>query len=330
MTNHFRTGFIKKISKNYPNETGNYFLLFIEALIASGKSQNTVNAYYNDLKVFFDFCDLKHIPYSPVSLIRPININMYFTFLISARNNSTSSISRKKYVLRLFLDYLSEQGELEKNPIPKESVIKEKARNLYKLPVYLEIDEIKSINNTIFKMYDDEFIRYRNYFLFNIMISTGLRISEALKLDLSDLNYEGNGKLLRINGKGDKDRIIPIDIKQLNSGTQTNDFIQKYIDMREKSVIMETALFISKRGARLTPRYVQKELKLLTQNSDIKKNITPHKLRHTFATHLLKNGANIRHVQEILGHSSISTTQIYTHSNIEDLRKSLVQNILKY
>lgn len=330
MTNHFRTGFIKKISKNYPNETGNYFLLFIEALIASGKSQNTVNAYYNDLKVFFDFCDLKHIPYSPVSLIRPININMYFTFLISARNNSTSSISRKKYVLRLFLDYLSEQGELEKNPIPKESVIKEKARNLYKLPVYLEIDEIKSINNTIFKMYDDEFIRYRNYFLFNIMISTGLRISEALKLDLSDLNYEGNGKLLRINGKGDKDRIIPIDIKQLNSGTQTNDFIQKYIDMREKLVIMETALFISKRGARLTPRYVQKELKLLTQNSDIKKNITPHKLRHTFATHLLKNGANIRHVQEILGHSSISTTQIYTHSNIEDLRKSLVQNILKY
>lgn len=330
MTNVFRTSFINKISEKYPNETGTYFLLFIEALIASGKSQNTVYAYYNDLKVFFDFCDLRNISYSPVSLIKPININMYFTFLISARNNSTSSISRKKYVLRLFLDYLSEQGELEKNPIPKESVIKEKTRNLYKLPVYLEIDEIKSINNTIFKMYDDEFIKYRNYFLFNIMISTGLRISEALKLDLSDLNYEGNGKLLRITGKGDKDRIIPIDIKRLNSGTQTTDFIQKYIDIREKSVTMETALFISKRGARLTPRYVQKELKILTQNSEIKKNITPHKLRHTFATHLLKNGANIRHVQEILGHSSISTTQIYTHSNIEDLRKSLVQNILKY
>ncbi len=305
-------------------------MLFIEALIASGKSENTINAYYNDLKVFFDFCDLKHIVYYPVSLIKPISINMYFTFLISARNNSISSISRKKYVLRLFLDYLSEQGELEKNPIPKESVIKEKSRNIYKLPVYLEIDEIKTINNTILKMYDDEFIRYRNYFLFNIMISTGLRISEALKLDLSDLNYEGNGKVLKVTGKGNKDRLIPLDINQLNTNPETSIFIQKYIEIRKKIEINENALFISKRGSRLTPRYVQKELRILTEAGKIKKNVTPHKLRHTFATHLLKNGANIRYVQEILGHSSISTTQIYTHSNIEDLRKSLLQNILKY
>jgi tyrosine recombinase xerC len=256
---------------------------------------------------------------------------MYYSYLVSSRQNSTVSINRKKYVLKLFFDYLMEQKVIKESPIPSESVIKAKSKTTSKLPTYLEIDEIQKINESIRLLYQDEFILSRNFFIINLFLHTGLRISELVSLDVKDMEKTKKNEFLQIIGKGNKERVIPINISQLcEELSDHNSLIEKYLDYRKSIKCDDDALFVSKNGKRLTPRSIQMTLKKIISYSNIDKEITPHKLRHTFATHFLRNGANIRIVQEVLGHSSISTTQIYTHSNKEDIIDAMKKNNIKY
>lgn len=322
---------IEKLN-NYDTEDSMYFTLFLEALNIAGKSNNTINAYFRDLKVFFDFKNentlLKKIS---VKKLQTINITMYYSYLVSSRQNSTVSINRKKYVLKLFFDYLIEQKVIKESPIPSESVIKAKSKTASKLPTYLEIDEIQKINESIRLLYQDEFILSRNFFIINLFLHTGLRISELVSLDVKDMEKTKKNEFLQIIGKGNKERVIPINISQLcEELSDHNSLIEKYLDYRKSIKCDDDALFVSKNGKRLTPRSIQMTLKKIISYSNIDKEITPHKLRHTFATHFLRNGANIRIVQEVLGHSSISTTQIYTHSNKEDIIDAMKKNNIKY
>lgn len=322
---------IEKLN-NYDTEDSMYFTLFLEALNIAGKSNNTINAYFRDLKVFFDFKNentlLKKIS---VKKLQTINITMYYSYLVSSRQNSTVSINRKKYVLKLFFDYLMEQKVIKESPIPSESVIKAKSKTTSKLPTYLEIDEIQKINESIRLLYQDEFILSRNFFIINLFLHTGLRISELVSLDVKDMEKTKKNEFLQIIGKGNKERVIPINISQLCEELSDHDsLIEKYLDYRKSIKCDDDALFVSKNGKRLTPRSIQMTLKKIISYSNIDKEITPHKLRHTFATHFLRNGANIRIVQEVLGHSSISTTQIYTHSNKEDIIDAMKKNNIKY
>ena len=323
-----------KIESEIPKEYILYVIIFINALISSGKSNNTVSSYYLDLKTFFDYSINEKIYTSEISDIRPVHINSYYTYLVSVRDNNSMSIKRKKYVLKLFFDFLEEQGEINKNPLPKNNVIKTKTKIGYRSPIYLEVEEIKIINNTIINTYKDEFSKSRNFFIINLLLHTGLRINEALNLDLSDFNIDHNTKHLTIKGKGDKERYIPLELNSLLFENHelgiTQNYTEIYFSLRNKIKTSSKALFVSKRGNRLTCRYIQKFIKELSLVSNINKEITPHKLRHTFATHLLRNGTNIRIVQELLGHSSISTTQIYTHSNLEDLDRAIKNNTIKY
>ena len=322
---------IEKLN-NYDTEDSMYFTLFLEALNIAGKSNNTINAYFRDLKVFFDFKNentlLKKIS---VKKLQTINITMYYSYLVSSRQNSTVSINRKKYVLKLFFDYLMEQKVIKESPIPSESVIKAKSKTTSKLPTYLEIDEIQKIKESIRLLYQDEFILSRNFFIINLFLHTGLRISELVSLDVKDMEKTKKNEFLQIIGKGNKERVIPINISQLcEELSDHNSLIEKYLDYRKSIKCDDDALFVSKNGKRLTPRSIQMTLKKIISYSNIDKEITPHKLRHTFATHFLRNGANIRIVQEVLGHSSISTTQIYTHSNKEDIIDAMKKNNIKY
>ena len=322
---------IEKLN-NYDTEDSMYFTLFLEALNIAGKSNNTINAYFRDLKVFFDFKNentlLKKIS---VKKLQTINITMYYSYLVSSRQNSTVSINRKKYVLKLFFDYLMEQKVIKESPIPSESVIKAKSKTTSKLPTYLEIDEIQKINESVRLLYQDEFILSRNFFIINLFLHTGLRISELVSLDVKDMEKTKKNEFLQIIGKGNKERVIPINISQLcEELSDHNSLIEKYLDYRKSIKCDDDALFVSKNGKRLTPRSIQMTLKKIISYSNIDKEITPHKLRHTFATHFLRNGANIRIVQEVLGHSSISTTQIYTHSNKEDIIDAMKKNNIKY
>ncbi len=323
-----------KIDKEIQNFYKVYVKLFINALISAGKSNNTVTSYYLDLKIFFDYCNENNIILEEISDIRPIHINSYYIHLVSARGNNSISIKRKKYVMKLFFDFLEEQNEIKKNPIPKDSVIKTKIKNPYKTPVYLEAEEIRKINKVILGDNKNEFTKIRDLFIVNLLIHTGLRINEALNLDLSHFEQGINTKGLYVKGKGEKERYLPIELNstffEIDQDIFSYNFAEKYFMLRNAMKTSSSALFISKRGERLTSRYVQKFLRELRASANLNKDLTPHKLRHTFATHLLKNGTNIRLVQELLGHSSISTTQIYTHSNSKDLDDAIKKFTIKH
>ena len=334
MDKKFMTTINEKIEKEITKDNITYVSIFINALISAGKTNNTVISYFLDIKTFFDFCIVDKIYTKNICDIRPIHINSYYTHLVSVRDNNSMSIKRKKYVLKLFFDFLEEQGEITRNPLPKNNVIKTKTKIGYRAPVFLEVEEIKKINDAIKDTHKDKFTMLRNLFIINLLLHTGLRINEALNLDLSDFNSELNTLYLTVEGKGDKERYIPLELKShffeiYHNGTVIN-FIEMYFPLRKIIISSSDALFISKKGNRLTSRYVQKFLKDISTISNINKEITPYKLRHTFATHLLRNGTNIRVVQELLGHSSISSTQIYTHSNLEDLNKAIKNYTIKY
>ena len=323
---------IFKLDDSYSEDDFYYITSFLNALNTAGKSKNTIYSYFRDLKVFFDFKNnnelLKKIP---INNLKPININIYYSYLVSEKGNSTISINRKKYVLKLFFEYLIETEVLTKSPIPKESIIKSKSKVKAKLPTYLEIDEIQKINNSIMDYYKDKFAKSRDFFIINLFLHTGLRISELISLDIGDMEKTKKTDFLSIIGKGNKERIVPINIEELAKELHDNDnLIEKYLEYRYAMDTDDDALFVSHKGKRLSARYIQIALKKIISYSNIGKDITPHKLRHTFATHFLKNGANLRLVQEVLGHSSISTTQIYTHSNKQDLMDAMKKNNIKY
>lgn len=328
----FKNKILINSKKDFPQDIQFYVINFFQTLLSSGRSKNTILSYYRDLKVFFDFknktLELKDLK---INNIEPHHIAFYYSYLIIEKENSPKSINRKKYVLKLFMEYLLELKIIKESPIPKESVIKNKTKSYNKLPTYLHMSEILDLNKELKDLFKDKFLLSRNFFIVNLFINTGLRVSELVSLDFTHFVEVKNNGILRIIGKGEKERLIPFDLDTfINSINDTENLIKYYINERTSMYNEENAFFISKRGNRLTTRYIQMLIKKVAKLAGIEKNITPHKLRHTFATHLLRNGANLRQVQEILGHSSVATTQIYTHSDIEDLKEVMKKNNIKY
>ncbi|SHJ78597.1 tyrosine-type recombinase/integrase [Tepidibacter formicigenes] len=309
--------------KNYPMEFKEGLEVFIDALISAQKSINTIEAYYFDLKTFFDYIVLNYNGIEYLADIRPINLTRFYTYLETEKKNSHKSIMRKKMVLNIFFKYLIEQGIIleRQNPIRKEEVIKSKVKNKKITPVYLEKEEIKELFNYIKNKKTNKFYKLRDLSIFSLMLYSGLRVSEIVSINLEDIDYAIKHEVLSIIGKGNKERKIPLLKEELFEGSLK--YLYDYYNERAKIDISTNALFISSKKFRITTRGIQMLVKKYSQNININKDITPHKLRHTFATHLIKNGADIRKVQELLGHSSISTTQIYTHIKIEDLKDTL-------
>lgn len=311
--------------ENYPAEFKDGLELFIDALISAQKSINTILAYYFDLKTFFDFLVLKYDGIDYLADIRPIQLTKFYTYLQTEKMNSHKSIIRKKMILNIFFKYLIEQGVIleRQNPILKEEVIKTKVKNKTTSPTYLEKDEITKLFNHIKTKQNNDFLKLRNLSIFSLMLYTGLRISEIVNINIENIEYAFKYELLIILGKGGKERKVPILKEELLEGNLK--CLYDYYKERISLDIQSDALFISSKNSRITSRAIQLIVKKYSKDMDLNKIITPHKFRHTFATHLIKNGADIRKVQELLGHSSISTTQIYTHIQTEDLKDTLRQ-----
>ncbi len=309
--------------KNYPREFKDGLELFIDALISAQKSINTILAYYFDLKTFFDYVIKNYEGVEYLADIRPLQLTKFYTYLQTEKQNSHQSIIRKKMVLNIFFKYLIEQGVIleRQNPILKEEVIKTKVKNKIKAPTYLEKGEVKKLFHYIKTKGKNDFYKLRNLSIFSLMLYTGLRISEIININLEDIEYAMNYELLILMGKGNKERKVPILKEALINGHLQCLF--EYYEERRNLDIGEKALFISNKKRRITPRAIQMMIKDYAKEIDLNKDITPHKFRHTFATHLIKNGADIRKVQELLGHASISTTQIYTHIKTEDLKDTV-------
>jgi len=259
-------------------------------------SQHTIRAYSKDLQEFHLFTDKRPEKIDNLD-IRSFMASLHYKKL------KKSSISRKLASIRSFFSYLHKESYVKKNPAKLVSSPKIPKS----LPKFLTVDETFLLMEA---PEGDSFILTRDKAIIELLYSSGLRVSELNLLDIGDLDIKES--LIRVKGKGRKERIIPVGSKAMNA---IKNYLPEKISLKKKS----PALFLNNRGGRLTQRSIRRILVRYSRIIGLKGSPSPHTLRHTFATHLLHGGADLRTIQELLGHSSLSTTQKYTHVDIAHL-----------
>jgi len=267
-------------------------------------SGHTVKAYTADIK---EFCkvirDKNLLPegQKDISELDETPVRAYISWLYT--RNSKVSISRKIASVRTFFEYLMRNGVLKKNMAKHVPTPQGEKR----LPVFLTVDEVVKLLEI---PGTDTPLQARDSAILELLYSSGLRVSELTGINMPDLDLKA--MIVKVLGKGSKERIAPM-------GSIAAQALEKYLPGRLALKPRGDSLFVNSRGGRLTTRSVDRIIKKYAVIAGIPKNISPHVLRHTFATHLLGGGADLRAIQEMLGHKSLSTTQRYTHTSIEKL-----------
>ena len=278
-----------------------------------GLSDATVTTYFQDLNTFVAFLTMMKI--SKFDVVDRKIVRSFLAFLVD-RDYKRSSISRKLSVLRGFYRWLvSEQFSLT-DPVPRRSVMKKEN----KLPRFLSNEEVSRLIASPKLGGSDELLVNRDVALLELIYAAGLRVSEVNSINVGDIYLER--KTLRIIGKGDKERISLI-------GKSAAMALGNYINndrTKVKNVNQINAMFLSIRGTRLSVRSIQAVVKKHSRLAGLGNEVHPHTLRHSFATHLINGGADLRVVQDLLGHSSPATTQIYTHVTGVESRKSYMES----
>lgn len=263
-------------------------------------SENTVEAYMDDYEEFMHFI-LRHWSVVPEDVTSEM-ISRFMRWLYERR--SSASQARRLSGVKSLYNYLLISERIQQ--LPTENIEPPKTERL--LPDVLSVEEVDAMLAT----FDIRSAKgCRDSAIVEVLYSTGLRVSELVTLRLSDLFF-GEG-YVRVVGKGDKQRLVPI-------GSAARDKIQLYMEERKPKSASEMTLFLNNRGKPLTRVMVFNIIRQAAERAGITKNISPHTLRHSYATHLLQGGANIRQVQELLGHESITTTEVYTHLDRTHLR----------
>ena len=263
-------------------------------------SQNSVTSYKNDLSKFFIFFQDYIEKNIGLEEIESIKISEFRSFLTYRRNSeiSSNSIARNISALKSFFRFL-----IKNNKIKESSVFNLKSPKLKKsIPRPINVDLAIQVIKQAEEIEDEKWIGLRNKAILILLYGCGLRISEALSLNYDDIQNEDH---ILIKGKGEKERIVPM-MPYIKKG------IENYLEACPKEIISGEALFIGKRFSRLSPRIIQYALEKIRTALSLPETATPHALRHSFATHLLDSGGDLRTIQELLGHSSLSTTQKYT------------------
>ena len=273
-----------------------------------GLSMNSIESYEFDLIQFKNFIIENSINESPKKCSSStVKRYLYKNF----SNKKSRSQARSISALKSFFNYLLFEGEIHSSPI--NDIESPKIEN--KLPEVLTEDEIKRLISSV--NLDSEFGQ-RNKTIIEVLYGTGIRVSELIELKLSNIFFNEN--ILKVTGKGNKERFVPL-------GKIAIIEIKKYLNNRDKLKInskFSDILFLNRYGRQLTRSMIFKVINDSSKNAEIDKKISPHTLRHSYATHLLKNGADLRTIQLILGHESITTTEIYTHLDtfhLEDVLK---------
>ena len=270
-----------------------------------GLSPNSVYSYTYDLKKFSEF--LSRSDKDMFSATHD-DVQRFLKYEKIKKRNSSRTLARSLAAIRQFYNFITDNVSGIENPASKIGTPQVEKT----LPDYLSDREIDKLFASIS---EDECYELRDKAIFELLYSCGLRISEAVELTLSDFDA-GNG-FIKVKGKGSKERIVPI-------GKEAVRLLKKYLDVSRPSILGKRNsdfIFISKKGSMLNRKSVWRLLKGYVDRTEIRKNITPHTLRHSFATHLLESGADLRSVQELLGHMDISTTQVYTHLARKELQK---------
>jgi integrase/recombinase XerD len=288
---------------------------FLQHLVVEkGFSRNTLEAYRNDLSQFHAFVVQRHngslngsLPWAAVDLNL---LNDYITDLRSRKGYRDTTTARKVAAIKSFFSFLVVNGLISEDPT--ESLGSPRVGRT--LPRCLSQEEVQRLLDEAAKAGTPE--SQRDATILELLYATGLRVSELVSLNVQDVDLQES--YVRCWGKGSRERIAYLYPKALNE-------LKDYLARARVSLVGarkdERALFVNHRGERLTRQWVWNILKTYSKKSGVDERITPHTLRHSFATHLLQNGASLRHVQELLGHSSISTTQVYTHLTDDHLRQ---------
>ncbi|MGH7966177.1 MAG: tyrosine recombinase XerC [Candidatus Binatia bacterium] len=282
-------------------------------------STHTLRNYLSDLLQFFAFIEKPHPQAAPRTVaVRQIDHHLIHAFLsiLHRHHNKKSSIGRKLSAVKSFFRFLLREGEIERDP----TVHIGSPKKDQPLPTYLPVDDM-------FRLLDapplDTPAGLRDQAILEVLYSCGLRVSELVSLNWGEI--DANLEVIRVKGKGNKERIVPIGRKALAALDRYRAQLPALIVPKRRRALASAPLlptspvFLNCRGDRLTTRSVARLVVGYARNCGIALKTTPHALRHTFATHLLDAGADLRAIQELLGHSSLSTTQRYTHVNLDHL-----------
>lgn len=274
--------------------------------VEKGYSPHTLDGYLRDLGEFAG-----HLP-EGVS-IKEVTRQHVRAFVVSLHGRNTpSSVARKLSALRTFFRFLQREGYVETDPLA--GVVGPKRGKA--IPVFLTVDEV-------FRLLDEpqpkDSFMLRDRAILELLYSTGIRVAELVSRNIDDLDFDA--EVLSVRGKGNKERIVPV-------GRHAKEAIVAWLEQRERLLreraargrnVEKEPLFLNGRGGRLTVRSVERLVKSYGERAGLHQVVTPHALRHSFATHLLEMGADLRSVQELLGHVSLSSTQRYTHLNLDHL-----------
>lgn len=265
-------------------------------LIDKGLSDNTYSSYKNDLEKYALYC-IENKIIKP-EIITAETIENYLVFLQEIEHDEITTVARKLTTIKSYHSFLEKEKIVRKNvslgikrPKLRKQIIKA-----------LSVEEVDKLLDITLKTPFD----YRNKAMLELIYGTGLRVSELVNLTLNNIDF--TNCIIRIVGKGNKERIIPL-------GEYSMYYLNSYMEIRNSLLKKETcdALFLNNHGKKITRQGFFKNLKSILKEKGLNEEVSPHTLRHSFATHLLNSGADLRSIQEMLGHSDISTTRIYTH-----------------
>ena len=274
--------------------------------IQKNYSKNTIESYFSDLELFLEhFSKEKAIDITDLDNLEIRDFRNFFS--LRAKNGiSKTSIAREESAIKNFYKWLNENKIIENTEIfqinpPKLPKV---------LPRSLDIDSTFNIIDEAKNKQKNPWIGFRDMAIFTLLYGCGLRISEAISINLEDIK---TNELIKIRGKGGKDRYVPL-------LEEVKETINLYIKNCPYRLSPKDALFLGARGERVTPRVIQRRLQEIRNKLNLPDNITPHALRHSFATHLLKEGTDLRSIQELLGHASLSSTQRYTDVDLNKIK----------
>ena len=278
------------------------FLVYLRA--EKNYSKHTLTSYTHDLRQFYAFIGEKEISRLDKNRLRA------FLSELSGKGYSKRTVGRRLAALRTFFRFLVREGHLGKNPLSSLKNPKQEK----KLPMVLEENEVVQL----LEAPADDLAGRRDKAMLEALYSTGMRVSELVNLDVDKIDFIGG--VCRVFGKGSKERLCPIGDRALRS-------IRRYLEKRDESPKSgRKAVFLNhspnQEGSRLTDRSVRRMILKYTRRIALAKDVSPHMLRHSFATHMLDRGADLRSVQELLGHENLSTTQIYTHVTTKRLKEA--------
>lgn len=280
--------------------------------VEKGFSKNTTDAYHNDLSQLAEFAEKEAAKRGVIPSWSNFSRQDMLSYLLDLkeRNYAVTTLARKMAAAKSFFGFMIAEGKIKGNPM--ENISSPKVGK--PLPDAISISQVRQLIDQPAKLSTPEAKRDRA--MLELLYASGMRVSELVSLNLNDVDTKGC--YVRCFGKGNKERLVPI-------YQQAAQVVEEYItEVRPIFVHNESeqALFVNQRGERLTRQGLWQILKAYAKSAGLGKQVTPHTLRHSFATHMLSGGADLRSVQELLGHANISTTQIYTHLTSEHIRRT--------